>query len=398
MSKIKLNKQTITKYHKKLNIGFIFNHSYFLGGGEISFFELIRKLDKEHFKPIAIVPALGEIERKLKCNNVEVHALSLPSAKKIGALSPLRGLFSLVKLVKKSKIDLIHNNGPRACFYGAIAGRVLKIPVIWHVRESLKDLLFYDYLLAKMSNVIICVSNSVKSKRFGRFGQQINKKIRIVYNGIDTNKFQVSNGSRYKVRTQLFVKSNDILVGLVGNIIPRKAQDFFLKGLAKAKHIRPDLGIKALLIGRPLDEEFGDYIRKLVIDLNLSSNVIFREFSDKIPNIFSALDIFALTSKSEGFCRSLLEAMMCGLPVIASKIDEIEEAVVDQKNAILVNINDIEKMASAIIRLCEDSFLRKKMGILNRNIAVKQFSLSTHVASIESIYNCLLDKKEKVLN
>jgi hypothetical protein len=61
--------------NKKTRIAHIFNHSYFLGGGEISFFELIRKLDKGLFKPIVIVPAAGEIERKLQCNNIEVHLL-----------------------------------------------------------------------------------------------------------------------------------------------------------------------------------------------------------------------------------------------------------------------------------------------------------------------------------
>ncbi len=392
-----MHNQFISKRHKRITIGFIFNHSFFLGGGEISFFELIRKLDRERFKPIVIVPAVGEIERKLKYNDIEVHSILLPSIKKILNSSPLRGLFNLIKLLKESKIDVIHTNGSRACFYSAIAGRILKIPVIWHVRESLKDLLLYDCLLATLANAIICVSKSVQLKRFGRFRRQINKKICVVYNGIDTNKFQVSDGSRFEVRTRLSMKANDILIGLVGNIIPRKAQDIFLKGFAKAKQLRPDIAVKVLLIGRHLDKRFSIYLRRLVTDLDLHSNVIFHEFSDEISNIFSALDIFVLSSKSEGFCRSLLEAMSCGLPIIASKIEEIQEAVVDKMNAILVDINDIDKMVFAIITLCEDSSLRNEMGILNRKIAVKQFSLSSHIVAIESIYDGLLDERKKVL-
>ena len=60
----------IRKRNRRLNIGFIFNHSFFLGGGEISFFELIRKLNKRFFKPVVIVPESGEIEKKLKYHNI----------------------------------------------------------------------------------------------------------------------------------------------------------------------------------------------------------------------------------------------------------------------------------------------------------------------------------------
>jgi glycosyltransferase involved in cell wall biosynthesis len=219
--------------NKKTRIAHIFNHSYFLGGGEISFFELIRKLDKGLFKPIVIVPAAGEIERKLQCNNIEVHLIPFPSLKSIIKLSPLKAVFNLCKFLREKRIDLIHANGSRVCLYGAIAGRIIKTPVIWHVRESLKDLLLYDWLLAILANAIICVSKSVQLKRFGRFGQSVNKKISIVYNGVDTSEFQESFERRDKVRTQFSLKPSEILIGLIGNIIPRKAQDFFLKDLRK---------------------------------------------------------------------------------------------------------------------------------------------------------------------
>jgi glycosyltransferase involved in cell wall biosynthesis len=372
--------------NKKTRIAHIFNHSYFLGGGEISFFELIRKLDKGLFKPIVIVPAAGEIERKLQCNNIEVHLIPFPSLKSIIKLSPLKAVFNLCKFLREKRIDLIHANGSRVCLYGAIAGRIIKTPVIWHVRESLKDLLLYDWLLAILANAIICVSKSVQLKRFGRFGQSVNKKISIVYNGVDTSEFQESFERRDKVRTQFSLKPSEILIGLIGNIIPRKAQDFFLKGFAEAKQIQPDLSVKVILIGHYLDKQFGDHLRELVTDLDLQSDVIFHEFSDKIPNILSALDIFALSSKSEGFCRSLLEAMSCGLPIIATKISEIEEAIIDKKNGILVDFMDVETMASAIITLCKNDNMRKEIGIRNRSVVDKKFNLVSHAKAIESLH------------
>jgi hypothetical protein len=107
MNKIEIHNQNITDCHKRITIGFIFNHPFFLGGGEISFFELIRTIDKERFKPIVIVPASGEIERKLKYNDIHVHSVSFPSIKDIINFTPLRSLFNLIKFLKEHRIDII---------------------------------------------------------------------------------------------------------------------------------------------------------------------------------------------------------------------------------------------------------------------------------------------------
>ena len=77
------NSTTNSTEHKQIRIAHVFNHSYFLGGGEISFFELIRTIDKKLFKPNAIVPAPGEIKEKLKYNNIEVHSIFFPSLRRI---------------------------------------------------------------------------------------------------------------------------------------------------------------------------------------------------------------------------------------------------------------------------------------------------------------------------
>lgn len=393
MIKIKKNIENNDSEHKRLTIAFIFNHSFFLGGGEISFFELIRKLDKKVFKPIVIVPAAGEIEKKLRNNDIEVHAIKLPSLKTIIKLSPLKAIFNLINFFKKSHIDLIHLNGSRVCLYGAIAGRMIKTPTIWHVRESINDLWLYDRLLATLATAIICVSKSVRLKRFKKFGQRINNKVSIVYNGVDTGVFKKSIKKRIQIRDQFSLKSTEILIGLIGNIIPRKAQDFFLKGLAKAKNIQPDLSVKVLLVGHYLDKSYTDYLQQLVHKLNLQSDIVFKEYSNKIPNILSALDIYVLSSKSEGFSRSLLEAMSCGLPIIATKIIEIEEAIVNEKNGVLVEYMDTKKMAAAIVRLCKNHPMREDIGSRNRLVAKKKYSLLAHTNAIQSIYlNIILQK------
>lgn len=385
--------QKSTKYGKQTTVCFIFNHSFFLGGGEVSFFELIRTLDKKRIRPVVIVPDSGEIERNLKDNNIEVHIVRFPPIKNLIKFSPLKAFLDLLKIFKKRKIEIIHINGSRACFYGGITGRILRIPIIWHVRESLTDFKIYDWLLGSLADVIICVSKSVKLKRFKKFEKRISRKICIVYNGVDTSKFQKNMKSRQKIRALFSVKDSDILIGLIGNLIPRKAQDFFLKGFAKSKQIQPDISAKILIIGHFSDKKYYYYLQKLVDELKIDSNVIFQKFSKDISNILSALDIFVLSSKSEGFSRSLLEAMSCGLPVIGTKISENKEAIVDNKNGLLVDFMDINKMALAIITLYKNEIMCKKIGSYNRSLVEKCFNLVSHANQIEFIYSDILREK-----
>ena len=228
-----------------------------------------------------------------------------------------------------------------------------------------------------------------KKKRFGRFNKWVKNKIRVVYNGVDSTKLIPQKEIRHAVREKLGI-DNQVLIGIIGNIIPIKGQDFFLKGIAKAKEYKPNLYVKILIIGRSIDHLYKQKIRQLVKDLDLIDDVIFMNYTEKIDEIFSALDIFVLSSKREGFSRSLLEAMSFGLPILATKIDEIEEAVISGKNAILMNFGDVENLASGIIKLYENKKLREKMGIKNCKRLSEKFNLQLHSEAVTNIYHELL--------
>ena len=382
----------IASQKKKVRVAFIFNHSYFLGGGEISFFELIKKLDTKWLEPVAIVPEHGEIESKLLENKIDVHTNLLPEIKSIYKGLPFIALNNFYKLLKEKEIEIIHANGSRACLYAGIVGKILNIPIIWHVRETIKDIFWYDGFLGILASRIICVSRSVKNKRFTRFGVLLNKKISIIYNGVDTLNFKKKSYARYKIRKALKLDGK-ILFGIIGNFVPLKGQDEFLKGIAMAKQKIPDISVKALLIGRSLDYEYHKSLIEQIEKLNLQKDIILMDYTPKIIDIISALDVFVLPSKREGFSRAMLEAMSCRLPIIASKIEEIEEAVVNSKNGILINISDIEDMADAIIRLYKNSSLREQMGVLNRKIVKKRFNETSHIQGIELIYKKIVAKK-----
>jgi len=377
------------KIKERKRIAHLFNHSNFLGGGEISFFELIRMIDKKAYQPFVIVPNGGEIKRKLESIDISAQIIQFPSLKSIIKLTPLKTLFNLIKFFKKNGINIIHANGSRVCFYAVLAGKILGIPSVWHVRETIKDLYWYDYLLGILSSKIICVSKSVQISRFARYGKYINNKISIIYNGVDTKIFVKDTLSRKKIRKKLGL-DNQVLFGIVGNYVPLKGHDYFLKGFANAKSKYSNFNAKILLVGRILDDAYYKSLTRLTEKLNIKTDIIYKSYCSEIQKLLSALDVFALPSIREGFNRSILEAMSCSLPIIATRISAIEEAIIDKKNGLLFDSMNTEKIAKSIINIYRNHNMRYEMGKCNRFIVDKKFNLVSHVKNIELFYSKII--------
>ena len=373
-----------------MRVAFVFNHANFLGGGEISLAELIRVVDREHIEPFVIVPSRDEIMNLFEKSGTHVLATPFPPLRANFLHGFLWALFRFTRNLRELKPDIIHANGSRVCLYSVLAGRILGIPVLWHVRETIKDLFFYDRLLFGLSSAIVCVSESVKIKRFNSFPRRWKAKIRVIYNGVDTNVFRLNATAREKTRKELGIKENEILFGTVANYVPHKGQHFFLAGMAELGRSDPSLAFKVLLIGRPLYPAFYDRLRSIASERALQDRVIFLEHTDRIADIYSALDVFVLLSRREGFSRSILEAMSMGLPVLATRLQEIQEAVDDGHNGLLVKQDDLQGLCEAALKLAKGKLLREEMRALNRKKAESEFSLLAHARSMEKVYSRIL--------
>jgi glycosyltransferase involved in cell wall biosynthesis len=374
----------------KKKIALIFNHDFLLGGGEISFFELIRQLTHTAFEPVCIVPAKGEISSRLQSIGIQVFPIDMPPLRQLITGQVLRSILRLCRLIQYRKIDIIHVNGSRACFYGGLAGMLSNTPVIWHVRETKKDIWLYDYFLGAMSKVIICVSNTVKVKRFRRLPRQISNKAVVLYNGVDTAKFSVDIKNKHKFRKKLNINGDICLFGLVANIVSHKGQAFLINGYARAKELNSHLKAKILMIGRLLDLEYKKRLDLMIKQKKLDEEIILFDYMPDVRGIYAALDVSVLPSTQEGFSRAILESMSMGLPILASNIGEIREAVVDGENGILFDIDDIETMASAINSLAASAQMRAAMGSENRMKSIREFSLKFHTRAVQNIYAKLL--------
>ncbi len=376
-----------------MKIAYIFNRSYFFGGGEISLRELIKYVPKKKYKPLIVVPGSGEIEKVMQDMGLPVFICQFPPLRSLFAFGPLITLLRLCSFLRKNHVDLIHANGSRCCLYSNIAGKIIGVPVIWHVRETKQDLYFYDKLLGMLAAKIICVSKSVRVKRFKRYNAHYNRKFAVIYNGVDTINLRRDDGKRAVYRAELGLKKEEILFGLVGNLIRRKGQAFFLKSLTVALRSETSLPCKVLLIGHADDADYYSELKAFVRYHKIEDKVIFKSFEKDINKIFSGIDVLVLPSQSEGFSRSIIEAMSFGLPILASDIAEIKEAVTPDINGILTEYKNIDAMSVAILKFVHQSYALSEMRDRNRQKAVKSFDIRGHTANVEKIYQELQPTK-----
>lgn len=373
-----------------MKILYIANRAEIFSGGQISLLELISRIDRSRFKPIILCPGEGALTEKMRQIGVEVRIWDMPTARTLNVFRIIKKARDLKNIIKSAGADIVHTNGSRAQLYAAIALKNSKTVLLWHVRESIKDMFLYDLFLAKASDKIICVSKAVKEKRFGLYSG-IKDKIEVIYNGVDTNKFNRDEVAREVVREELGIDADTSLVGMLGILVPLKGHTIMLRAFKRICKNHPKA--KLLIAGKIVDESYREQLERLVRDLKLTDRVIFAGERSDVNAILSALDIFVLPSEREGFSRALLEAMSCSVPIIATEVGGNIEAIVEGETGLLVDYGNVVTLANAVTYILNDPDRAKRIGISARKRAVDLFSITKHVSEIEELYSTLEEKR-----
>jgi glycosyltransferase involved in cell wall biosynthesis len=369
-----------------INILYVDNFAEIIGGGQRSLLDLVRKLDKTKFNPMVICPSEGSLVKEFRKLNVDVRIVEMKSLRRLNLISFCKSISQLKKIIKDERMDLVHANGSRAAVYAGIAAKILKIPLIWHVRIMDSDGLL-DRFLAGISNNIIAVSHAV-NRRFSWMKNR-ESKVKTIYNGIDLKEFNPSL-DRQDIRIEFGLKPDAFLVGTVGRLDWYKGYPYLLK--AARKVVDNISQCHFLIVG---DGEKRKELEDLINKLNLNDNVIFAGRRNDIPEILASLDLFVLSSVSEGLGRSIIEAMAMQKAVVATNVGGIPEVVNHNVSGILVPAKNIDALAEAIIDLIKNKDKAFKMGIVGREIAEAKFNLSFNIEKTQNLYLKLLKSERK---
>jgi len=308
----------------------------------------------------------------------------------------LPSIHSLIKIIERENIDIVHLNG-LLCFQGAIAAKFMRRPVVWHLLGTL----FPNYLIRSLrpfikfsADKVVNVSNA--TREYYLIDSDIED--RIIYEPVNMNVFNqdsIHDEQKAKLRKELGIGHNEIILGAVGNLSWVKGYENLIEAIAiiRKRYKR----IKLLITGKILDTQMEYYsrLKKITSSFGLDGDVHLLGWRTDIPEILSIMDIFILPSLKEGTPISILEAMSMKVPVIASRVGGIPEQVIDSETGILVQPGDAFEIALSILNLLESTKMRHEMGEKARETIKKKFSLESCVKAHKELYKEVLRCKDR---
>ncbi len=289
---------------------------------------------------------------------------------------------SVLKTISRERIDfnLIHTHGLYPDSFVAIKiGKLLNIPVVVHIHDSYFNRLYSKYRkeideIMYNAKIIIPVSNFQRNNVISKY-KKYEGKIITVYNGVKIDNFCENYCSIYKENM------NTYYIVYVGNLVKLKGLEVLIKAfslLSKKHQIRLDI------FGTGKEE---NKYRALVKKLSLSESVIFKGFIENrlLPEVLAKYSLLVLPSYFETFGIVLIEAMACGLPVVASNVGAIPEIVKSEEVGILVKPGDYNLMSEAIEKAMKIEWNTSKI-----KDSVKYFSIEKTAKAIVNIYDKII--------
>jgi glycosyltransferase involved in cell wall biosynthesis len=292
---------------------------------------------------------------------------------------PLR--VTLLALFSRAKgARLIYSN-TATVLDGALAARLLRLPHVWHLREDIEgnsDLRFpgpvswFPSFVLRMSAIAI-----VNSQRLGRdlFGAALDDRVRVVWNGIDLDALD----RQLSPSPPLAIPATARLTAICGRLTKRKGIDVYLLAMHHLKDSHPDL--HHLVIGEGSEAVTRELI-SIADELGLGGRVWFIGHREDVMALFSRVDVVVSASLREPFGRTLIEAMACEVPVVATRSGGPEEIVVEGENGFLVDVGDDVALAERVAKLLDDRALAAALGAAGRVAVTKQFTLERTVAGV----------------
>ncbi|MFH2144563.1 MAG: glycosyltransferase family 9 protein [Candidatus Omnitrophota bacterium] len=304
-----------------------------------------------------------------------------------------KSLFSILKLIPKvariineEKIDIVHARSRVPAWIAFFATR-MSSAVLITTCHGYYGSHFFSRVMGWGKRVIV-ISHAIGRHMIDDF-KVPQDKIRLVYRGVDTEKFTFRN---FFVRSKQKDKSR---IGIIGRLSPIKGHADFLNALPQVISKMGD--VEAQVIGEvsPGKEKYLEELKKLVSRLNLEQKVKFLGNVKDVPGALKGLDVLVMaTTVPEAFGRVIVEAGAVGVPVVATRVGGVVEIIKDAHDGILVEPHNSYELAEAIARmLCERPFAAFcAENLLNK--VKNSFTLDKMLVQTESIYKEVLTKKK----
>ncbi len=306
-----------------------------------------------------LIPAL-----KVKC---EFHPMLVPAA------------FRVAAFVKEQGVDVMH---AQTRVTQSVAGMVTCLsgkPYVSTCHGFFKPRLARR-LFPLWGRAVVAVSGPV-AEHLKKDLHVDARFVRLVLNGIDTDKFKPCTEAERKVLRERYDLGTNAVVGIIARLSDVKGHVHLIDAMHELVHRLP--GVKCMIFG---DGPLEAALKSKVAGLGLDGPVSFHQVNGRPAELLPMFDVFVLPSIQEGLGLSVIEAQACGVPVVASRVGGLLEAVFDGRTGILVPVGDHMALADAILKILVNKELADRFSKDARDFVRAKFAVDDMAEATMDVY------------
>lgn len=380
-------------------------HTGDLSGPNNSLIELLAGLDRMRFEPVVYFPSPGPAVEEIRLRAVSCRVIPAHPIQRVRGFRRcplyLNDLLQCTRALREAlgldRVDLVHIN-TAVTPYPALAAWSRRLPIVWHIRESLQpNLVNNGYLLGInfLATHLIAVSNAVRGQLITQ-AHVPRRKVSVVHNGIDLGRFD-SAVKPCRTRAELGLPEGR-LIAVTAFLLPHKGHEVFLEAMNQLVHAWGIVDVVAVLIGDEPSAGGGRFTRTLQEYCSrhqLTRNVHFLGLRRDVPAVLAHADIVCLPSTyPDPLPRAVLEGMAAGKPVVASATGGIPEMVEDRRTGILIPPSHPGVLAHSLATLLRDPTKSQEMGRAGRQRVESEFTAKAHAQKVQGLYERLLQSTD----
>lgn len=367
-------------------VTFICNHGR-LGGDNLSMLGAIDGLFRRGVKSTVILPEHGPIVDELRNRGIKLLIIDFSIKGKTSKVSMFLILLRFFLFILVSKSDVLHSNDVLCNKYASICGKILKIPVVCHVRYHVSESQL-AYHLSPSPNALIFNSKFME-KEFSISSTKLefNGIKKVIYNPINEKNYYKPE-YRKNVREE-WKSSSKYIVAIIGNICKNKGHFDFIEIAKKLIHIKDDFIF--IVIGKDITREQYNYkqIIENINNYNIKDHFIFHGVESDIGKVLSGIDLVVFPSHFESFGRVAIESLLAEVPIVASNIGGLVEILEGNPAARLNNVGDIDGFVKSVMDIRDSVSLDNSLILDGKNYVRDKFSFDKSVDDLLNLYESL---------
>jgi glycosyltransferase involved in cell wall biosynthesis len=345
-------------------------------GGEAQVFSLCRALaDSARFHPIVLTQPDSPLGRRLAESGIE--SVHFPMRGEFD----LRAVFRISRLCAERDIRLIHAHDAHAhslAWLATMHRSAIPVLITRRVDFPVGGNLFSNLKYRSRRIHFIAISNGVKKVLLDAGVPE--ERIDVVFSGVDRSRFShVGDGSSFK--KEYGVREDEIVIGNVAALTDHKGQKYLINAVPYVMGHYPEA--RFFIIG---EGELLPVLKQLAKETGVEERVVFTGFLSDVGEAYASMDLFVLSSHQEGLCTSLIDAMLMGVPVVATRAGGVTDVISHGECGLLVEPRNPQALAEAIERSLENQDEGGIMAEEAYQIFLKNYTLENMINQYEAVY------------